>query len=134
MIFQKLSELRKMLETLEIDPSVTADTKARIRGILRGQLSSLEIIFGLKATSKLVGLLEKLSKELQAVDISAQYALFSLVIRRFHEMRCEEEFEHLLQDAKTIPDITESMDAVRQRKIPRWMMGEEMMLTERLHG
>jgi hypothetical protein len=125
-----------MLETLEIDPSVTADTKARIRGILRGQLSSLEIIFGLKATSKLVGLLEKLSKELQAVDISAEYALFSIrhVIRRFHEMRCEEEFEHLLQDAKTIPDITESMDAVRQRKIPRWMMGEEMMLTERLHG
>lgn len=135
-IFEKSAELRKTLETLEMDPSVIADTKARIRGILRRQLSSLDVIFKLNATRKLVGLLEKLSKELQAVDISAEYALFSIrhVLRRLQEMRCEEEFEHLLGEAKKIPGITETNDEVRQRKIPRWMEGGETMLTEGLHG
>jgi hypothetical protein len=80
----------------------------------------LEIIFGLKATSKLVGLLEKLSKELQAVDISAEYALFSIrhVIRRFHEMRCEEEFEHYCRMLKRFPILRRAWTQLDKGKSP----------------
>ncbi|XP_046842027.1 zinc finger MYM-type protein 1-like [Xenia sp. Carnegie-2017] len=100
-IFEKSAELHATLEKLQEDPSISADTKAKIRGILRRQLSSLIVIFNLNATRKLLALLEKLSKELQAVDISAVYALFSIrhVLQRLHEMRSEEEFERTLDDA-----------------------------------
>ena len=75
-VFQKTAEVRATLEMLLKDPSVTNDTKARIRGILERQLSSLNVVFNLNATRKFVALLEKLSKESQTVDITAEYALF----------------------------------------------------------
>ena len=101
-VFQKTTEVRATLEMLLKDPSVTNDTKARICGILERQLSSLNVVFNLNATRKFVALLEKLSTEFQTVDITAEYALFSIrhVIRRLEEMRSEEEFEHILGEAK----------------------------------
>ncbi|XP_046860232.1 zinc finger MYM-type protein 1-like [Xenia sp. Carnegie-2017] len=142
-IFEKSAELHATLEKLQEDPTISADTKAKIRGILRRQLSSLVVIFNLNATRKLLALLEKLSKELQAVDISAEYALFSIrhVLQRLHEMRSEEEFERTLDDAKKVFRVMMSFPlefsenfgtGTRLRKVPRWMNNEEMLITESL--
>ena len=135
-VFLKTAEVRATLEMLLTDSSVTNDTKARIRGILERQLSSVNVVFNLNATRKLVVLMEKLSREFQTVDITAEYALFSIrhVIRRLEEMRSEEEFEHILNEAKKIPGAIDNRCEDRQRKIPRWMNDGEMMLMEGLQA
>ncbi|XP_046842007.1 zinc finger MYM-type protein 1-like [Xenia sp. Carnegie-2017] len=141
-IFKKLAELHATLKKLQDDPSISADRKAKIRGILRRQLSSLIVIFNLNVTRKLLALFDKLSKELQAVDISAEYALFSIrhVLQRLHEMRSEEEFERTLDDAKKVFRVMMSFPlefsenfGTRLRKVPRWMNNEEILITESLH-
>ncbi len=116
-VFKKTAEVRATLQMLQTDPFVSIETKARIRGILDRLLMSLSVVFNLNATIKLVVLLEKLSKELQSVDITAKYTLFSIrhVIRRLHEMRSEEEFEHILGEAKKVPGVVERGGEVRQR-------------------
>ena len=71
---------------------------------------------------KLIVLLEKFSKELQAVDISADYALYSVqyILQRLHEMRDSKEIQRILDEAKTISGIKEaSTDGARKRKVPR---------------
>ena len=135
-MFLKTAEVRATLEMLLTDSSVTNDTKARIRGILERQLSSVNVVFNLNATRKLVVLLEKLSREFQTVDITAEYALFSIrhVIRRLEEMRSEEEFEHILNEAKKVPGAIDNRREDRQRKLPRWMNDGEMMLMEGLQA
>ena len=133
-VFLETAEVRT-LEMLLTDSSVTNDTKARIRGILGRQLSSVNVVFNLNATRKLV-LLKKLSREFQTVDITAEYALFCIrhVIRRLEEMRSEEEFEHILNEAKKIPGAIDNRCEDRQRKLPRWMNDGEMMLMEGLQA
>ena len=133
-VFLKTAEVRATLEMLLTDSSVTNDTKARIRGILERQLSSVNVVFNLNATRKLVVLLEKLSREFQTVDITAEYALFSIrhVIRRLEEMRSEEEFEHILNEVKKVPGAIDNRCEDRQRKLLRWMNDGEMMLMEGL--
>ena len=123
-VFEKTVEVRRTLETLVSDPSISADTKARIKGILKHQLSSLHILFNLNVARKLFVLLEKFSKELQAVDMSADYALYSVqhILQRLHEMRDNKEFQRILDEAKSISGIEEtSTDGARKRKVPRWM-------------
>ena len=135
MVFEKTVEVRRTLETLVSDPSISADTKARIKGILKHQLSSLHILFNLNVARKLIVLLEKFSKELQAVDISADYALYSLqhILQRLHEMRDDKEFQQILDEAKSISGIEEaSTDGARERKVPRWMESGDSTLTEML--
>ena len=56
-VFQKIAEVRATLEILIKDPSVTSDTRARTHGILERQLSSLNVLFNLNVTRKLVVLL-----------------------------------------------------------------------------
>ena len=85
---------------------------------------------------KLIVLLKKFSKELQAVDISADYALYSVqrIFQRLHEMRDNKEFQRILDEAQSISGIEEaSTDGVRKRKVPRWMESGDSMLTEMLH-
>ena len=131
-IFDKTLELRKTLEILQNDETVSADTKSRIQGILKKQFSLLEMLFKLNVTRKLIILLEKFSKELQAVDISADYALYSLrhILERLGQMRSNDEFELILSEAKNVPGVQEDRSERGQRKIPRWMGQEENMLTE----
>ena len=45
-------------------------------------------------------------------------------------MRSEEEFEHILSEAKKVPGAIENRCEDRQRKLPRWMNDGEMMLME----
>ena len=68
-----MAEVRTTLKILLKDPSVTSDTRARIRGILERQLFSPNVLFYLNVTRKLVVLLEKLSKEFQTVNITGEY-------------------------------------------------------------
>ena len=49
-------------------------------------------------------------------------------------MRCKEEFQSLLEEAKKIPDVSKTSEPVRQRKILRWMADGETIVTERLCG
>ena len=88
------NEACRTLETLVSVPGILADTKARIERIFKHQLPSLHISFNLNVARKLIVLLEKFSKERQAVDLSAVYALYSAqhILRRLHEMRDNEEF------------------------------------------
>ena len=90
----------------------------------------------INATRKHVVLLEKLSREFQTVDITAEYVLFSTrrVIRSLEEMRSEEEFEHILSEAKKVPGAIENRCEDRQRKLPRWMNDGEMMVVEGLQA
>ena len=131
-VFLKTAEVHATLEMLLMDPSVTNQSKARIRSILERQLSSLNVVFNLNATRNLAVLLEKLSKEFPTVDITTEYVLFSIrhVIRRLEEMGSEEEFEHILSEAKKVPGAIENRCEDRQRKLPRWMNDGEMMLME----
>lgn len=134
-IFDKFVELRSTLETLKKDPSVTADTKATIQGILKRQLSSLEVLFNLNVTRKLIALLEKFSKELQSVEISTDYALYFLkhTIHRMHEMGTDKEFERIrLRETKSIPGVQENSSYARQRKVPRWMEVGDCIATEQI--
>ena len=128
-VFLKTAEVRATLEMLLMDPSVTNESKARIRGILERKLSSLNVVFNLNATRKLVVLLEKLSREFPTVQ---QHVLFFIrhVIRRLEEMRSEEVFEHILSKAKKVPGAIENRCENRQRKLPRWMNDGEVMLME----
>ena len=137
-VFEKTVEVRRRSETLALvsDPSISADTKARIKGILKHQLSSLHVVFNLNVARKLIVLLEKFFKELQAVDISADYAWYSLqhILQRLHEMRGNKEFQRILDEAKSISGIEEaSTDGAPKRKVPRWMESGDSMLTEMLH-
>ena len=136
MVFEKTVEVHRTLKTLVSDPSISADTRARIKVILKYQLSSLHILFNLNVARKLIVLLEKFSKELQAVDISANYALNSVqhILQRLHEMRDNKEFQRILDEAKSISGIEEaSTDGARKRKVPGWMESGDSMLTEMLH-
>ena len=134
-VFEKTVEVRRTLETLVSDPSISADTKARIKGILKHQLSSLHILLNLNVPRKLIVLLEKFSKELQAVDISADYALYSVqhILQRLHEMRDNKEFQRILDEAKSISGKEASTDGARERKVLRWMESGDSTLTEMLH-
>ena len=81
----------------------------------------LEVLFNLNATRKLLSVSGKLSKDLQAVGISADYALYSVkhVIQRFTEMRCAEEFESTLKEANNFLGLTGDTDGPRHSKIPK---------------
>ncbi|CAB4009059.1 zinc finger MYM-type 1-like [Paramuricea clavata] len=63
-IFDKNAELRTTLEKLNKDPNISAESKTRIRRILKRQMSSLHVPFKLNMTRKLVVLFGKYSKEL----------------------------------------------------------------------
>lgn len=80
--------------------------------------------------------MEKVSKELQAVDISADYALYSLrhILQRLHEIRNEREFQGILDETKNIHGVDKTADGGRTRKILRWMKCGDSILTERLHA
>ena len=80
--------------------------------------------------------MEKFSKEIQAVDISADYALYSVqhILQRLHEMRDNKEFQRILDEAKSISGNEEaSTDGARKQKVPRWMESGDSTLTEMLH-
>ena len=49
-IFDKSAKLRTTLEMLKEDQSISSDTKIRIQGILKHQLSSLPVLFNLNVT------------------------------------------------------------------------------------
>ena len=89
------------------NPSISADTKGKMKGILKHQLSSLHIFFNLNVERKLIVLLQKFSKELQAVDISADHPLCSVqhILQRLHEMRDNREFQRILDEAKSIHEL-----------------------------
>ena len=123
-VFEKTVKVHRTLGMLVSDLVTSADTNARIEGILKHQLSSLHTLFNLNVTRKLIVLLEKFSKELQAVDISADYALYSVqhILQRLYEMRDNKEFQRILDEPKSISGIEEaSTDGARKRKVPRWM-------------
>ena len=113
--------LCKTLEKMKDDSSNPKDTADKIKRLLKNHLSSLEVLFNLNATRKLLIVSEKLSKEFQAVGISADYALYSVkhVIQRFTEMRCAEEFESILKEAKNVCGLTGDTDGLRHSKIPK---------------
>ena len=99
-------------------------------------MSSLGTLFGLNATRRLLALLEKFSKELQSVTISADYAFYSLryIVKRLQEMRCMENFNIILEESQKLAEVCEKSDEVRPRKVPRRMEGESSILTERLQA
>ena len=103
------------------DSSTPKDTADKIKGLLKNHLSFLEVLFNLNATRKLLSVSGKVSKELQAVGISADYALYSVkhVIQRFTEMRCAEEFESTLKEANNVLGLTGDTDGPRHSKIPK---------------
>ena len=123
-VFEKFAELCKTLEKMRGDSSTPKDTADKIKGLLKNHLSSLEVLFNLNATRKLLSVSGKLSKELQAVGISADYALYSVkhVIQRFTEMRCAEEFESTLKEANNVLGLTGDTDGPRHSKTPKGSM------------
>ena len=130
-IFEKTAEERETLQSLKTDQSIN-DTKARIQHLLKHEMSSLDNLFSLNATRKLLALLEKFSKELQSVTISADYGCYSLRynIQRLQQMRCMEQFNVLLEESKKILKVYGKSDEVRPRKDPRRMEDGSSILKE----
>ena len=95
-------------------------------------MSSLGTLFSLNATRKLLALLEKFSKELQSVTISADYAFYSLrcIVQRLQEMRCMEQFNTILEESQKIIEVCEKSNEVRPRMIPWRMEDGSSILTE----
>ena len=93
------------------------------------------MLFNLHLTRKLFVLLEKFSKELQAVDKSSDYAFYSLqhILQRVQEMRNEREFERILDEARNVPGVETNPDGSRLGNIPRYMKCDDFIMGERLH-
>ena len=70
-MFEKFAECCKTMEKMRSDSSTPKDTADKIKGLLKNHLSSLEVLYNLNATRKLLSISGKLSKELKAVGISA---------------------------------------------------------------
>ena len=137
-VFAKFSELHKTLEDMRKDPSIPKDTAVKIKGILNRQFSSLDVLFNLNATRVILSLLEKLSRELQAIDISADYALYSIrhVLKRLQELRSVNEFNRILDEASAIPSVRDPHTGSEPRpsKVPKWFNDNNVMLTDSLPG
>jgi len=134
-ILSKTEELKATLDLLAKDKSVTADTRAKIKGLLP-QFCSRKKMFGLQATYELVGLLENLSVQLQSVGLTADLATFCIrsASGRLDEMRSDVEFERILKRTLAMPGVitSEPAAAPRSRKIPRRLNDSDVMTTERL--
>ena len=137
-VLTKTEELKTALGILHSDKSVTAETRAKTKGILQ-QLSSVKKMFGLQATYELIGLLENQSTQLQSVGPTADVAKFccSPVSSRLAEMRTDAEFDRILAlRTRAMPGLEEEPDAPaspkRAKKIPRRFEGADVVATERL--
>ena len=134
-VLSKTDELKTSLGLLAKDKSVTAETRAKIKGILP-QFSSQEKMFGLQATYELVGLLENLSVQLQSVGLTADIATFciSSASARLDEMRSDVEFERIRKRTLAIPRVIRPKPAAapRPRKILRRLDDTDVVITERL--
>jgi len=136
-VLSKTVELKTSLGLLAKDKSVTAEIRAKIKGILP-QFTSHKKMFGLQATYELVGLLENLSVQLQCVGLTADIATFciSSASARLDEMRSDVEFRRILKRTLAIPGVIGSpappAAAPRSRKIPRRLDNADIVITERL--
>ena len=134
-VLSKTEELKATLGLLAKDKSVTAETRAKIKGILP-QFCSQKKMFGLQATYELVGLLENLSVQLQSVGLTADFATLCInsASARLNEMRSDVEFERILKRTLAMPSVitSEPAAAPRSRKIPRRLNDSDVVTTERL--
>jgi hypothetical protein len=134
-VLSKTEELKTTLRLLVKDKSVTAETWAKIKGILP-HFCSLKKMFGLHATYELVGLLETLSMQLQCVGLTADIATFCIksASARLDEMRSDSEFERLLKRTLAVPGVArpEPPVAPRPRKLPYRLVDTDVVITERL--
>ncbi len=91
----------------------------------------------MNATRKILSLLEKLARELQAIDITADHAVYSIkhvLQRRLEELRSMSEFNRILDEANTIPSVrgAYSGTAPRPAKVPKRFNDGSFMLTDGL--
>ena len=95
-------------------------------------MSSLDTLFSLSATRKLLALTENFSRELQLVIFSADYAFYSLrcIIERLQGMRCMEQFNIILEESQKILEVCGKSNEIRTRKIPRRMEDRSSILTD----
>ena len=81
-------------------------------------------------------MLEKLSRELQAIDISADYALYSIkdVLKQLQELTSVNEFIRILGEANAFPSVREPRTGPgpRPSKVPRRFNDKSVMLTDSL--
>ena len=86
----------------------------------------------------ILSLLEKLSRELQAIDISADYALYSIrhVLKRLQELRSVNEFNRILDEASAIPSVRDPHTGSEPRpsKVPKRFNDNNVMLIDSLPG
>ena len=135
-VFDKLSELQTTLKEMRKDPSMPKDTAVKIEGILKRQFSSLVVLFNLNATRTIFRLLEKRSRELHAIDISSDYALYSVknVLKQLQELRSVKEFNRILDVANAMLSVREPLagPGPRPSKVPKRSNAESVVLTDTL--
>ena len=119
-IIEKHAELRATLQEISEDRRNSRHVKAQAQG-LEAKLSSYKMMFSIVSLYDIIVVMEKLSKELQAVDNSADYASYSIekTVTKFHAIRSNEEYVHILHKVEKFGNLVQEEDQPsRKRKMP----------------
>ena len=117
-IIEKHAELRATLQEISEDRSNSRHVKAQG---LEAKLSSYKMMFSIVSLYDIIVVMEKLSKELQAVDNSADYASYSIekTVTKFHAKRSNKEYVHILHKVEKFGNLVqEEYQPSRKRKMP----------------
>ena len=97
-IIRKRKELITTLGELDADKTNKADARALARA-LKNKLESTDVLFSLVVTYEVMVILEKLSRELQFVNITAELAHHSMQLlkERLKNMQRKDEFKNILK-------------------------------------
>ena len=122
-LIKKTPELQEALEILSKDFSVSAECRAKSRGMLE-KLRSVKSMFQVVVMHELGNLLENNSKKLQSASLTAEQAVYSIkrMQVRLQEMRSIEEFQRLYDQTIKLADSRDEKEmqkSKRQKSTPR---------------
>ena len=105
------------MSQLKEDSSLTLNSKAKARGLLR-KIQSFPVIFNLLAMQKLVQLLENNSRLCQKSTLTADQAFISIekLYIRLQDLRSEEEFQLLFETAVSLVDLEAYNEATAAKR------------------
>ncbi|MEL7308435.1 MAG: hypothetical protein AAGK05_11580 [Pseudomonadota bacterium] len=123
-IIRKRKELITTLGELDADKTSKADARAKAHA-LKSKLESTNVLFSLVVTYEVMIILEKLSQELQSVNITAELAHYSMELlkERLKSMGHEDEFKNILKKCELFHEEKETKaetiaEPARKRKKP----------------
>lgn len=125
-IVEKHRELVILLRSLADDRSVTADCRAKAKGLLRKVISCTEM-FGVIAFMRIVTIMEGSSKLLQSMSLTAEDASYAInsIKEKLQSMRTLDKFDEVLNQTlqlSSVEDDVTQAESSKKRKITQKAM------------